>query len=165
MGTVDVIKARVKLPRVVGGFDERAGQLVLTDNVPETFATPSKADSVPPSHEVSLMEFVEVSGDADQELLITVPEASTAYDPCFAFMAYDARNDQAMAEPLCLPNSEIPPLHESPVPNEGTSDPNGAPRTSSGCSIGNGSSSSAHWLAAALLLGALSRTRSRRRRQ
>jgi MYXO-CTERM domain-containing protein len=152
---LQVTKARVRLPRAVGGFEPRRGQLFLTDDVPESFSTPSKGDPEPPAHNVSLGGFAVLTGDAGQEILITVPDESTPYVPCFAFQAFDARDDRATAEPLCLHTQA-----QGSIPNEGTSQPDSVgPNTSSSCSIDGGSSPRSAWLPAALLLGLLSRRR------
>lgn len=163
---VPVTNARVKLPRTVDGFSKRVGTVVLTDDQPYDFSIPTKGASEPYwGNNVSSSHYVDLD-DADvTELLIPLPEGETAYRPCFAFAAGDARGDQAV-QSLCL-DETFPAATDEPA---ATPDPKGdglandqiKPKsTSEGCSLSRAPAGSGGWLALVGLLSALQRRRRR----
>ncbi len=184
-GEIKVTKARVKLPHASGGFAARSGTLWLTDDKPAEFFERSKTGPEPyRGNNVSLSSYVNLEDPSVTELLVTVPSEALAYKPCFAFVASDARGDQASVEPLCLDTATLPIMNEGSAgatgsnaagasaagaaatgPNNG--DPgfaNDQKSSSSSCSFGRGASSASAWL---LLLGfsrLLRRPRTRRDR-
>jgi hypothetical protein len=124
-GEIKVTKARVKLPRASGGFAERSGTLWLTDDKPAEFFERSKTGPEPyRGNNVSLASYVNLEDPSVTELLVTVPSEALAYKPCFAFVASDARGDQASVEPLCLDATTVP------IMNEGSAGSAGAPGNS-----------------------------------
>lgn len=170
---VPATNARVLLPRAVNGFSKRVGTLVLTDDQPYDFSVLTKDTPAPYwGNQVSSSHYVDLDDPDAVELLIPLPEAETAYLPCFAFAASDARGDQAV-QSLCLDES-FPTAGgtvttgggSGPVPttNDGlANDQKKPPSTSEGCSVGRTGSSQgpSRWLA---LLGLLSVVQRRRRR-
>ncbi|MES1188994.1 MAG: hypothetical protein ABUL60_34580 [Myxococcales bacterium] len=163
---VQVTKARVKIPRAIGGFPRRTGELWLTDDMPYDFSPDSKTAPEPyQGQNVSKVEYVDLDDPSVQDVLLTVPDPGVAYRPCFAFSASDGRGDQATIQPLCL---EAPAV---PVSNEGGAGGSGGdsaddsqesrPRTSRGCNFraGSGGTDSSAWLASLSLLLLLRRRR------
>jgi MYXO-CTERM domain-containing protein len=163
---VPATNARVKLPRAAGGFSKRGGVLVLTDDRPYDFSRATRDTPEPYlGLAVSRPHQVDLDDPDVTELLIPLPEGETAYRPCFAFFAADARGDEATAESLCL--DETFPAAGEPEP---TSNPHGnglvddtikPTSTSKGCSLGGAPAGSGAWLA---LLGLVSVVQRRRRR-
>lgn len=163
---VPVTNARVRLPRTVDGFSKRVGTVVLTDDQPYDFSIPTKGGPEPYwGNNVSSSHYVDLDTDVT-ELLIPLPEGETAYRPCFAFAAGDARGDQAV-QSLCLDETFPAATNEpeaSPGPNgdDLANDQKKPPSTSEGCSLSSAPSGSGAWLA---LLGLLSVAQHRRRRR
>jgi MYXO-CTERM domain-containing protein len=153
---VQVTKARVKIPHAIGGFPGRTGELWLTDDLPYDFSPESK--TAPPPYagqNISVVERVDLDDPSVQDVLITVPDPSVAYRPCFAFAASDGRGDQATTQPLCLETPIMPADGFDAASDDDTQNP----RTSKGCSFRpeSGSNSSSAWLAALSLLVLLRR--------
>jgi MYXO-CTERM domain-containing protein len=169
-GKLPVTKARVVLPKLVGGFagvdTAVQGKLVLTNDAPADLPelTPN-----PTSHSLVRSErAVALSATGPSFTLISLPVEEVAYRPCFAFSVTDARGDVALAQPICLPdafpNTDVTPAAggaaagDEPAPASDTAAP---PRTSKGCSATPSPSGSVSSLASllALLGGAASRRR------
>lgn len=164
-----VTKARVKLPRLVGGFPTQRAELWLTDNAPATFLAPHDIGSG--SRMVQLGGQLRPEELEAGEAVWTVPEEETPYKPCFAFQAFDARGDVAQAQSLCL-DEYFPSVTQSG--GLGTAGSTGATsskdradtHTSSACSFAPAARGFQAWLPALLLLGGFSRRwRSRARRR
>jgi hypothetical protein len=152
-----VTKARVKLPRLVGGFATQRAELWLTDNVPQRFD-----NGEPNPHVLQLGGWLSVDELEAGEALWTLPEEQTPYRPCFAFKAFDARGDVVEAAPLCL--EEADDFAGAPVtggPGAMAPGQSASSRNSSACSFVPTSAGYGAWLPALLLLGALSRRKSR----
>ncbi len=174
-GEIKVTKARVKLPQASGGFAARSGTLWLTDDKPAEFFERSKTGPEPyRGNNVSLSSYVNLEDPSVTELLVTVPSEAVAYKPCFAFVASDARGDQASVEPLCLDAAAVPIVNEGSAGSAGatgtstagasaagaTTNPNSddpgfandqkSSGTSASCSSGRGPASDGAWL---VLLG------------
>ncbi len=158
--TIAVTKARVQLPRVVAGFENRTGELWLTDDSPYDFSSDARG-----VHEVSLPSYVrfDSEGRPSEDVLVTVPEEATPYRPCFALRVTDERGDQATTEPLCV--EETFPFS---LPGNPSDDPQTAPevagsesKTSTSCSFGRApqSATSLGALAGLFGFGALLRRR------
>jgi MYXO-CTERM domain-containing protein len=157
-GERNVTKALVRLPRVKGGFAGRTGHVWLTDDTPYDFREPRKLPPLPnEQHLVSLSSFVVFGDDGlpTQDVLITLPEESEPYRPCFAFVVSDERSEGAFAEPFCL--DEAFPL--SSAQPETVSDEAVTGGDSSACSFGVASSRRAYAAFALLALAALTRRR------
>ena len=166
---VPVTNARVKLPRVIGGFSRRGGAVVLTDEKPYVLR-PAK-DAEPYSHAVQVSRQVDLDDPEVVDVLIPLPEAETAYHPCFVFLANDARRDEATVQ-LCLEES-LPATGGTNTTSGGSGNFPATPdngndvvrssETSKGCNVGNASPSrgASGWLA---LLGLVSVAQRRRRR-
>jgi MYXO-CTERM domain-containing protein len=170
---VPVTNARVKLPRAVGGFSTRGGVVVLTDDKPYEFFRFTKDGPEPYlGLAVSSPHQVDLDDPDVTEVLIPLPEAETAYRPCFAFLAADARRDEATAQPLCLEESFPADTGGTVTPSGGSgpvatthddlaNDQKKPTSTSAGCSLGGAPAGSGAWLA---LLGLVSVVQIRRRR-
>lgn len=155
---VQVTKARVKIPRALGGFPHRVGTLALTDDLPYDFSPASKTGPAPyRGANVSVSEYADLDDPKVTEILITVPEGEREYLPCFAFAAFDARGDQATSAPLCV-DEPIAETDEPDVTEERPSPSASGSRTSRGCTFGAEGSSNGGWLVA-LGLAVLARRR------
>jgi hypothetical protein len=155
-----VTKARVELPRLVGGFPTHRGELWLTDNTPYHFDLPTVE---PDSHVVQLGGQLSRDELAAGEALITLPSEDVAYSPCFSFRALDARGDQVLSPALCLEEDVFVGAPATDSPGATSSDDATSPRRSSACSFAPATESPQMWLPSLLLLGVLSRRRTLQR--
>lgn len=151
-----VTKARVKLPRLVGGFRAHRGELWLTDETPYHFDLPTVE---PDSHVVQVGGQLSRDELAAGEALITLPAEDVAYSPCFSFRALDARGDQVLSPALCLEKDDFVGAPSSDPPGATGSEDTASPRRSSACSFTPTTGSPEAWLSVLLLLATLSRRR------
>lgn len=165
---VNVTKARVKIPRAVDGFAQRTGAVWLTDDKPYDFSPISKTGPLPyEGTNVSILSFADLDDPSVTEVLITLPEEQTPYEPCFAFAASDARGDRAISKPLCLDRPIMPVANEGdavsdPATPDGLANDIQKPGTSKGCNVGRPASGNGTWLG---LVVPLAMIRGRRRRR